>query len=236
VTAPRFLPIAIAVVLAAVAAGCGGDPEGAASPDPASPIVVAALGDSITAGSPLWDPDEGIRVAIGAEADERSQYEYWAARVDPRLEFRNCGVIGERTDEIALRLGECAEDADAVVNEGGINDIAQGRPVSEAAVDIRAMVRDAKGMGLAVAVADVLPWNNGHPGADGAIARLNSAIRRIGRSEGVPVLPFHDTLEDPARPGTMKAGWTYEGDHPSVAGYRLLGERAVALPDDAGAG
>ena len=52
----------------------------------------------------------------------------------------------------------------------------------------------------------------------------------------MPVLPFHDTLEDPTRPGTMKAAWTYEGDHPSVAGYRLLGERAFALPPGAGAG
>lgn len=234
-TASRFLPIAL--VLALVLAACGGDsqPATSAAADDEQ-IVVAALGDSITAGSPLWDPNEGIRVAIGDQADERSQYEYWATRADPRLAFRNCGIFGERTDEIALRLDACAEDSDAIVIQGGINDIAQGRPVPEAAADIRAMVVDAKAAGLAVAIADVLPWNNGHPDADAAIARLNSEIRRIGRDEDVPVLPFHDTLEDPARPGTMKAAWTYEGDHPSVAGYRLLGERAFALPPGADAG
>ncbi len=235
-TAFRFLPIAI--VLAAFLAACGSDPQPTAD-DAASGderIVIAALGDSITAGSPLWDPNQGIRVAIGAEADERSQYEYWASRADPRLAFRNCGVFGERTDEIALRLDACADGADAIVIQGGINDIAQGRPVPEAAADIRSMVRDAKAMDLAVAVADVLPWNNGHPDADPAIARLNAEIRAIGRDEDVPVLPFHDTLEDPARPGTMKPEWTYEGDHPSVAGYRRLGERAFTLPDASGAG
>jgi lysophospholipase L1-like esterase len=46
----------------------------------------------------------------------------------------------------------------------------------------------------------------------------------------VPVLPFHDTLEDPQRPGRMRAELTADGDHPSVAGYRLLGERAFSLP------
>ncbi len=43
----------------------------------------------------------------------------------------------------------------------------------------------------------------------------------------MPVLRFHDTLEDPDRPGRMKAVWCNEdGDHPSVAGYRRLGELA----------
>jgi lysophospholipase L1-like esterase len=40
----------------------------------------------------------------------------------------------------------------------------------------------------------------------------------------VPLLPFHDTLEDPERPGRMREEWTSDGDHPSVDGYRVLGE------------
>jgi lysophospholipase L1-like esterase len=236
VTALRFLPIAILPLLAALLAACGGGTDSAAPAAAPEPTVVAALGDSITAGSPLWDPDEGIRVAIGADTDERSQYEYWAARADPALEFNNCGVFGERTDQISLRLSECAEGADAIVIQGGINDIAQGRPVPEAVADIGDMVREAKSMGLGVAVADVLPWNNGHPEADADIDRLNAGIRAIGRREHVPILPFHDVLEDPARPGTMKDAWTYEGDHPSIEGYRRLGERAFALPPGAGEG
>ena len=46
----------------------------------------------------------------------------------------------------------------------------------------------------------------------------------------MPVLPFHDTLEDPEQPGRMRDDWTFEGDHPSIAGYRLLGELAFRLP------
>jgi lysophospholipase L1-like esterase len=185
--------------------------------------VVVALGDSITEGSPEYDPRRG--------GEETSQWEYWAARRDPRLVFRNCGVYGERTDEIQRRLGGCSAGADVLVVQGGINDIVQGRPAEEAAANLREMVRRGKELGLRVALADVLPWNNGWPDAEPAIRRLNELIRAIARDEAVPLLPFHDTLEDPERPGRMKQEWAHaDGDHPSVAGYRRLGEVAFTLP------
>jgi lysophospholipase L1-like esterase len=191
-------------------------------------IVVAALGDSITAGSPGWDPDPRVRTRI-PEPDPESQYEHWAALADPRLEFRNCGVYGERTDEIARRLGSCAPGADLLIAQGGINDIAQGRPVEPAAENVRAIVRRGNELGVAVVLADVLPWNNGWPDAEAPIRGLNELIAAIGREEGVVVLPFHDTLEDPGRPGRMREEWTSDGDHPSVEGYRRLGELAFRL-------
>lgn len=184
-------------------------------------IVVAALGDSITEGSPGYDSRRG--------GDETSQWEHWAARADVRLEFRNCGVYGERTDEIGARLEDCAEGADVLVVQGGINDIAQGRDVEAAAANLRAMVRRGRELGLRVALADVLPWNNGWPAAEPHIRRLNELIQRIAEEESVPLLPFHDTLEDPDRPGRMREEWTSDGDHPSVAGYRRLGELAFSL-------
>lgn len=193
-------------------------------------VAVAALGDSITAGSPLWDPDPAIRSSLGASADEESQYEYWAARRDARLTFRNCGVYGERTDQIALRLEGCADGADVLVVQGGINDIAQDRPVENAAANLRRMVVRGKELGLRVALADVLPWNNGYPEAEPDIRELNALVRRIGEDENVVVLPFHDTLEDAERPGRMRDEWTSDGDHPSVEGYRRLGEVAFRLP------
>jgi lysophospholipase L1-like esterase len=193
-------------------------------------VVVAALGDSITAGSPLWDPEPAIREDLGAKADERSQYEYWAAQRDSRLTFRNCGVYGERTDQIALRLERCAGGAEVLVVQGGINDIAQGRPVEDAASNLRLMVTRGKELGLRVALVDVLPWNNGYPGAEPRIRELNALIEQIGRDENVIVLPFHETLEDAERPGRMREEWTSDGDHPSVEGYRRLGEQAFRLP------
>src|SRR5206468_7067942 len=48
---------------------------------------VAVVGDSISAGSPLWDPDPAVRARIAAP-DEHSQWQWWAAQADPSLEFR----------------------------------------------------------------------------------------------------------------------------------------------------
>ena len=194
------------------------------------PRKIAALGDSITAGSPLWDPDPEVRLRIGAALNERSQWEWWAARAWGDLDFRNCGVYGERAEEIEGRLEACVARADGLVVQGGINDVAQGRAVEDAAATLRRMVRRGLELGLAVALADILPWNNGWPGAEPAIRRLNELVHAIGREEGVPVLPFHDTLEDPERPGRMRVDWTDDGDHPSVEGYRRLGELAFQMP------
>jgi lysophospholipase L1-like esterase len=231
----EILLIPITLAATAILFGCGGADGSAAEPtasteEATGSILVAALGDSITAGAPIWDPDTAIRAQIGTAADERSQYQYWAAAADSRLEFRNCGISGERTDQIAIRLGRCAAGADALIIGGGINDIAQGRPVNDIAADLRAMVEAGREMGLPVALTDVLPWNNGHPQADASIEGLNAAIERIGREEGVRILAFHDTLEDPDEPGVMKDEWTIDGNHPSIAGYRLLGEQAFELP------
>jgi len=176
-------------------------------------IRVAALGDSITAGSP-WDDDP----AVGWPAA--------AAAADPRLRFTVRAAYGKRTDEIAEWLDEVVAGADVLVVQGGINDLAQGRPVAEAAANLRALVARGLELGLRVAVADVLPWNNGWPEAEPRIRELNTAIHALG----VPVLPFHDTLEDPERPGRMREEWTVEGDHPSQEGYRRLGQLAFRLP------
>ncbi|TML54887.1 MAG: hypothetical protein E6G16_02345 [Actinobacteria bacterium] len=184
-----------------------------------SPIVVAVAGDSISAGSPLWDPDPAVRARIPAP-DERSQWQWWAGRADPRLEFRTTAVYGERTDQIARRLDVVLEGADVLVVQGGINDVVQRRPVEEAAGNIEAMLERGSAAGLAIAVTDVLPWNNGDERAAADIDRLNALIRQIA----APFLPFHDTLADPADPSRMGDGLTDDGDHPSVEGHRLLGD------------
>ncbi len=181
--------------------------------------VVACLGDSITEGSPYWD-------SRSASGDREGQWEHWAHLRHPELDFRNRGVWGERTDEIERRLDDAVRDAQVLIVQGGINDIAQGVDVAVAAANLASMIERGIALDLRVAVCDVLPWNNGWPDHAAAIRALNERIRDFG----VPVLPFHDTLEDPERPGRMKQEWTNsDGDHPSVQGYRRLGELAFRL-------
>ena len=225
-------------------AGCGGEPEATTRPATAPPAaarpqsgldpkLVAALGDSITAGSPLWDPEPGFRAQIaaptGMEPDERSQWGYWFERANPGRTVRNCGVFGERTDEIAQRLERCAARARTLVIQGGINDIAQNRPVADAARELEAMVAAGQAGGRKVALVEVLPWNNGYPDAAPRIDELNGLIRAIGERRDAPVFRWYGALEDPGAPGRMRAELTIDGDHPSVAGYKRLAA-LVKLP------
>jgi lysophospholipase L1-like esterase len=167
------------------------------------------LGDSITEGSP-----------------GETTWQQWAAH--PSLEYRNFGVWGERTDEIADRLDIAVRGAGGLIVQGGINDIAQGRPVERALENLRAMVDRGNRFGLRVAVANVLPWNGGWPDAEPKISRLNELIAELARAEDLPLLDFHAALEDPGAPGRMKEEYAHtDGDHPSVAGYRRIGESVL---------
>jgi lysophospholipase L1-like esterase len=190
--------------------------------------VVAVAGDSISAGSPLWDPDEIVRARIAAP-DERSQWEFWATCAAPGLEFRTTAVYGERTDEIARRVELVLPGADVLVVQGGINDVVQRRPVDEAARNLEEMLARGRDAGLKLAVTDVLPWNNGDERAAAEIERLNELIRELAETAGATLLPFHETLADPDDPRRMGPGLTDDGDHPSVEGHRLLGGRAARL-------
>ena len=192
-------------------------------------MIVAVVGDSISAGSPLWDPDPAVRAGITA-ADERSQWQHWAAQADPRLEFQTSAVYGQRTDQIATRLDLVLAGADVLVVQGGINDVVQRRPPEEAARNLAGMVERGRRAGLPVAIPDVLPWNSGDARAAEDILRLNELIVALADRTGVALLPFYATLADPDDPSRMGPGLSDDGDHPSVEGHRLLGERAFRLP------
>jgi lysophospholipase L1-like esterase len=228
---PRGMRLIASIALVfALGAGCGSaDEPSAGGPRPeASRTVVAALGDSITAGAPLWDPDPSVRSQI-SDPDRRSQYGYWAERALTGTSFRNCGISGQTTAEIAARVDGCAKGADVLIVQGGVNDIAQGLPLEGAVENLRAVVRRGKELGLRVAIVELLPWNGGYPAAHRPIRALNRRIGSIGRQEDVLVIRWHELLEDPQRPGHMRLRWTRDLAHPSVEGYRRLGE-AVELP------
>jgi lysophospholipase L1-like esterase len=224
-------------------AGSQGSEPARSTPRPFSPTpseapvprrgapVIAAFGDSISAGAPLWDPDPAVRDQIRDALNPQSQYEYWAqARLSGRVRFRNCGVAGETVAQISKRFAPCTRGASAVIVQGGINDVVRHHPVRVPAAGLRAIVRRAKARGLVVLLAQLTPWNKGSPRAVRAIVRLNERIDAIGREERVTVLPFFAALADPRRPGRMRSALTIDGYHPDVPGYRLLGELAAASP------
>lgn len=216
------LPLAVLLgSLALTAAACGGARSDAAG---TPPPLVATLGDGVTAGSPGYDPDRRLRRLLGFGNNEQSQWQYWARRAHPGLAFRNCGRYGDTTAGMARRLAECAADAEAVVIQGGLADLQDGAPPAAVARRLRALVRTARTLGKRVAIADVIPWNNGYPAGDAPIRALNARIAALARAEDVTLLRFGAALADPGRPGRLREEWTADGDYPSVAGYERLGE------------
>jgi lysophospholipase L1-like esterase len=215
------------LVAALVLSACGGDDS--QSPQEAPPIV-ATLGDSITAGAPRWSPNPRVRrvIAERGELTRSSQWQHWAsAATDGEFQFRNCGVEGDRTDEIEARFAGCTAGADAVVIQGGTNDLAQRRSPAAAAANIRDMVRRAQDAGLRTFVTTVPPINFRYPRWAPGVDRLNALIRAVARQAGVPVIDFFSQLEDPRRPDRMPPRWTEDGIHPTVAGYVRIGRAAA---------
>ena len=193
--------------------------------------VVAALGDSITAGAPLWDPDKATRDSLGAGvADEQSQYEYWAERRLGDARFRNCGVSGQRTDEIAKRFDECVAGAEVLIVQGGANDINQGRSVESAAKDLRSMVQRGKQRDLRVAITRAGALARRSPGRDAEDRRLNELIDADRRGGGRPRLRVERGAGGSGQARAHAPEYVSDDQiHPTVAGYKRLAEE-VELP------
>jgi lysophospholipase L1-like esterase len=242
---------ALAVGVGLLLAGCGGDSEPKDKTDAGKAPLVAALGDSITAGFPRWDPRAKNRRLIvrklHAKLDRRNQYVYWAPRsADGRVRFRNCGVGGNTTGQMRRRFDRCVKGAQALLVQGGGNDISKSyfragfpyrtdykarlprqldRGLAQAGRNIEWMVRRGKKLGLKVMIAEVIPFSlPGGLSIGRAARRLNRIIHRIGKRNDVEVLPFYETLEDPGKPGFPDPELTEDFVHPSVEGHRRLGE------------
>jgi lysophospholipase L1-like esterase len=65
-------------------------------------IRIVALGDSTTAGTPGWKSP--LEAPPRGSGDRTSQYAYWLERMHPAWNVTNCGVNGERSDQIRARF------------------------------------------------------------------------------------------------------------------------------------
>ncbi len=218
--------LAALVVCAGLLGGCGAS-DGPEQPAPRDtrPVIVA-LGDSLSAGYPGWDPDAEARRRL-PRVDERSQYEFWLQQRYPQFLIRNCGVSGQRTDQYQPRLRACAEGAAGVILQGGTNDLAQGRTVDAVLANLAALAKVILYFRLDVALVQVPPVNGAAPDLPEKILALNGGIRRLGRQLGVPVFDWYRVAAD--RKGRFDASLTPDGIHPTVAGYERFA-KAIRLP------
>jgi len=186
-------------------------------------IRIVALGDSTTAGTPgFLSPLEAPPVGKG---DVTSQYAHWLMKSEPNWDVVNCGINGERSDQIAARVVRDVIGASpaAVVIIAGVNDVYQGRTVEHVLAQLRTMYDRAAHAGIRVVGGTIVPYNTAGTAENEHMRQINAWIRQQTRSE--PAIAFADTRAAVADPGNAdRLAESPDGLHPSPRGYRDMAD------------
>lgn len=191
----------------------------------AATMTIVALGDSMTAGTPMFaSPLESPPNGAG---DERSQFAYWMMRERPDWRVLNRGVNGQRADEIRARFASDVEAVRpaAVIILAGVNDVYQGRRIEKTQADLLWMYRRAKNLGIVPIAASVLPFTRATTEQSRRLEKLNDWIRKTAEREKIPFCDAARAVADPKDRRRLRS--SPDGLHPDVAGYRALGEALV---------
>jgi lysophospholipase L1-like esterase len=186
-------------------------------------VVIVALGDSTTAGTPLFESP--IEAPPKGRGDERSQYAYWLMARHPDWQVLNRGVNGERSDQIAARFDRdvIAVRPAAVVIIAGVNDIYQGKPASAVTAQLRAMYDRAVAAHIPVVAGSILPYNTASAAQNDAMHAVNAWI--AGQAAHEPRIRFVDTRAAVAAAGNLDLlSGSPDGLHPDVDAYRRIAD------------
>ena len=186
-------------------------------------MVIVALGDSTTAGTPGFKSP--VEAPPDGDGNVKSQYAYWLTSAHPDWRVLNRGVNGERADEIAARFDRdvLAHSPRLVIVIAGVNDVYQGRSVEDTTRHLRAIYDCAARAGLPVVAGSIVPYNTATPDQNARMRAINAWIR--AEAERDANLTFVDTRaavassQDPDR----LAG-SPDDLHPDVDGYRRMAE------------
>ncbi len=185
--------------------------------------VIVALGDSTTAGTPLFQSP--VEAPPDGAGDVRSQYAYWLMQARPDWHVLNCGVNRERSAQIAARFDRdvLANHPAAVVIIAGVNDVYEGRDADAVERELTAMYDRAARAGLPVIAGSILPYNTATPDANRRMHEINAWI--AGGATRTPGLWFADTRGAAAAPDNPdRLAGSPDGLHPDIEGYRRMAE------------
>ncbi len=185
-------------------------------------LVIVGLGDSTTAGtpffkSPLESPPHG-------QGDPEGQYAYWMMRRHPDWKVVNCGIRGQRSDEIRARFDDtlAREHPHYLIVLAGVNDVFQDYPLDYIESNLAWMYSQAQMKGVIAVAATVLPYNSASPVHSKEIDTLNHWIKSAAEKYRIPLADLHQALADPNDP--TKLNGSPDGLHPDVGGYRKMGK------------
>jgi acyl-CoA thioesterase-1 len=190
-------------------------------------MKIVGLGDSTTAGTPgFFSPRERPPDGHG---NVQSQYAYWIQQRHPEWQILNRGVRGSRTDQILRRFsGDVPpQQPDMVIILGGVNDIHQDKELTSIQHNLTQLYDLSLKEKAKVMACTILPLDILREDQKEKIREMNRWIRETAKTKGLLFCDTHAALEDPARPGFLKA--TPDEIHPDVEGYKRMGEAIAAI-------
>lgn len=184
-------------------------------------MLIVALGDSTTAGTPLFR--SALEAPPDGQGDHTSQYAYWLVEKRPFWRVLNRGVNGERTDQILARFSRDVLERRpyAVVIIAGVNDVFQGKSVDSVKSNLRELYDRAAEAQIAVVAGSILPFNDATREQNAKMLKINTWIKAQAAKD--KNLKFADTRKAVAlksRPN--KLAKTQDGQHPDIAGYKMM--------------
>jgi len=186
-------------------------------------VTIVCLGDSTTAGTPLFKSP--IETPPDGEGDEQSQFAYWIRQSQPGWAVLNRGVNGERSDEIAARFDRdvAAAHPDIVIVIAGVNDVYQGRPADDVTAQLEGIYRRALDLGIRVVAGSIVPYNTATPDQNARMHAINDWIRdKAGRDTRIT---YVDTRRAAAAPDNIDRLASSPDDlHPDIEGYRRMAD------------
>jgi lysophospholipase L1-like esterase len=189
-------------------------------------LTIVALGDSTTSGTPFFRSP--LEAPPGGSGDPQGQYGYWMMHRHPEWDVVNCGIAGQRSDEIRARFDDTAQyHAQYVIILAGVNDIFQDTPLEEIEKNLAWMYKQAMLKETMPIAATVLPFDRATPDQSKAIDELNKWIIKKARDIPIPLINLHAVVAHPNDPQRLNG--SPDGMHPDVGGYRQMGMALAAL-------
>ena len=187
-------------------------------------IIIVALGDSTTAGTPAHKSP--IEAPPNGSGNVESQYAYWLMQAHPDWQVLNRGVNGERSDQIRARFARDAAQPKpaAVIIVAGVNDVYQGRGAESVERELELMYGAARAANIVVVAGTIIPFNAADADQNARMRAVNEWIRAYAASHTGTVV-FCDTRAAVAAPGQPDRLVSSPDDlHPSPDGYKRMAE------------
>ena len=192
----------------------------------AAAVLIVALGDSTTAGTPFFKSP--IEAPPNGTGDAHAPFPYWLTQAHPQWTVLNHGVNGERSDQISARFDRdvLAHHPQVVVIIAGVNDVYQGRSAESVTAELRAMYAKAKAAHIPVVAGSIVPYNTATPEQNARMHAINDWIKAEATRDAN--ITFVDTRTAAARPDNIDLlASSPDGLHPDVNGYHRMADVLV---------